>query len=96
MHEARKKAVKCSGLWCDLEFPVLAEKINHKEGCLKGFPHCKKEFNRSDKYSGHLRAHKDMNQRMMECRVGNLIKGGKSNKCSNKCIDSFDNTRRFG
>ena len=66
VHEVRKKAVKCPRPWCDVEFTVLAEMIRHKEGCLKICPECKKEFNRSDKFLGHLRAHKIMNQRMMD------------------------------
>ena len=65
VHGFRELALKCPRPWCDKEFHILAELLQHKGQCLKICPTCNKTFIRLDKYVGHMRAHVSMNKRMM-------------------------------
>ena len=66
IHCVRRKAQKCPRPWCDLEFSIVAELVEHKAGCLKVCPTCSKSFTRRDKFAGHMRAHRTMSFRMID------------------------------
>ena len=65
LHEVRKKPVKCSRPWCRKEYYVLDKMIDHRAKCLKVCEICLKSFKRLDRYSSHMRNHKNEELRML-------------------------------
>ena len=64
VHGWREDALVCPRPWCDQLFHVVAELVQHKDGCLKFCSACDRTFNRLDKFEAHLRGHETMRKRM--------------------------------
>ena len=51
--------------WCVKAFKTLAEQLMHSKSCFLICRYCSKEYDRSDKYEGHIRWHAKMARRMI-------------------------------
>ena len=65
VHERRTTPVKCPRTWCEEEFYIYKEFLDHKETCFRVCQDCGKKYTRDNRFQGHLRNHAKQKERMV-------------------------------